>query len=108
MLISTLLLCRWRKSIGFSICISMATKANKKISGLLKENQEQLEKIGNRIKQLRLKAGYTSAEKFAYEHGIDRTQYARYERGEDMRITSLLKVVAAHGLSLQDFFKIVS
>lgn len=83
----------------------MATKVNKKSSGLLKENQIQLEKIGNRIKQLRLKAGYTSAEKFAYEHEIDRTQYARYERGEDMRITSLLKVVGAHGMTLQDFFR---
>lgn len=82
----------------------MATKANKKSSGLLKENQIQLEKIGNRIKQLRLKAGYTSAEKFAYDHGIDRTQYARYERGEDMRITSLLKLVAAHGTTLKEFF----
>lgn len=86
----------------------MTTKTNKKSNGLLKENQIQLEKIGNRIKQLRLKAGYTSAEKFAYEHGIDRTQYARYERGEDMRITSLLKVVAAHGMTLQEFFKGIS
>ena len=57
---------------------------------------------------LRIKAGYTSAEKFAYEHEISRAQYARYERGVDMQISSLLKVLAAHDMTLQEFFKGVS
>ena len=62
-------------------------------------------KIGSRIKQLRLKAGYTSAEKFAYEHEISRAQYARYERGVDMQISSLLKITTAHNITLLEFFK---
>lgn len=61
--------------------------------------------IGERIKQLRKKAGYSSLEKFAYEYEINRTQYARYERGEDMRISSLMKVLAAHNMTLGEFFK---
>lgn len=83
----------------------MTPRNLKKSTEPLDENQMQLNKIGNRIKQLRLKAGYTAAEKFAYEHEIDRTQYSRYERGEDMRITSLLKIVAAHDMTLLEFFK---
>jgi transcriptional regulator with XRE-family HTH domain len=83
----------------------MAKKVLKKSPGPLNENEAQYKKIGNRIKQLRLKAGYTSAEKFAYENEISRAQYARYERGVDMQISSLLKILSAHSISLQEFFK---
>jgi transcriptional regulator with XRE-family HTH domain len=71
----------------------------------LNENQLNYKKIGDRIKQLRLKAGYSSAEKFAYEFEISRTQYARYELGTDMRISSLLKIASAYDMTLHEFFK---
>lgn len=71
----------------------------------LPEKQVVIKKIGNRIKQFRRNAGYSSLEKFAYEHEINRTQYARYERGEDMRLSSLLNLLSAHGITLQEFFK---
>ena len=78
-------------------------KANKSVKSL-KKNDDRIKKIGSRIKQLRIDAGYTSLEKFAYAFDINRTQYARYERGEDMRISSLLKVLDAHGVTLGEFF----
>lgn len=65
---------------------------------------EDLKKLSERIKSLRIKKGYTSYEYFAYEHNISRTQYARYEKGEDLRYTSLLRVVRAHGMTLEEFF----
>lgn len=83
----------------------MATKKVNKSTRSLDENQEIIKKIGERIKQLRKKAGYSSLEKFSYEYEINRTQYARYERGEDMRISSLMKVLAAHEMTLGEFFK---
>jgi Helix-turn-helix. len=89
----------------YSICRTMAAKNVKKLTGSIDESEEMLKKIANRIKQLRIKAGYSSLEKFAYEHEISRTQYARYEKGEDMRLTSLMRIVAAHGMTLQEFFK---
>ena len=75
----------------------------------MKENEdklpnEDLVKLGNRIRELRLKKGYTSYEYFAYEHNISRAQFGRYEKGEDLRYTSLLKVVRALDISLQEFF----
>ena len=81
----------------------MAKKAQlgKKVS--LQEN-EDLIKLGNRIKQLRIKAGYTNYEYFAYDHEISRTQYGRYERGEDLRYKSLLKVIRALGVTPAEFF----
>lgn len=64
----------------------------------------ELEKLGNRIRQLRIEKGYTSYEYFAYEHNISRAQFGRYEKGEDMRYTSLLKVAQAFGMTLEQFF----
>jgi transcriptional regulator with XRE-family HTH domain len=65
---------------------------------------EDLIKLGNRIKALRIKKGYTSYEYFAYEHNISRAQFGRYEKGEDLRYTSLLKVVRAFDMTLEEFF----
>jgi transcriptional regulator with XRE-family HTH domain len=63
-----------------------------------------LKKLGERIKQLRIKKGYTSYEYFAYEHNISRAQFGRYEKGQDLRISSLIKVVNALGITLSEFF----
>jgi hypothetical protein len=66
--------------------------------------EDQLQKLGARIKQLRVAAGYDSYEKFAYEHDISRAQFGRYEKGQDLRISSLIKVVNAFGITLEEFF----
>lgn len=64
----------------------------------------QLENLGKRIRKLRIEKGYSNAEIFAYENDISRTQYARYEKGEDLQFTSLLKVLNGLDISLKDFF----
>lgn len=63
-----------------------------------------VKKLGERIKQLRIRKGYSSYEYFAYEHNISRAQFGRYEKGQDLRISSLIKVVNAFGMTLQEFF----
>jgi transcriptional regulator with XRE-family HTH domain len=69
-----------------------------------KDRQEEFTKLGNRIRSLRIKKGYSSFEQFAYEHDISRAQFGRYEKGEDLRFSSLLKVVKAFDMNLQEFF----
>ncbi len=64
----------------------------------------ELTKLGNRIRELRIKKGYTNYEYFAYENNIPRSQYGRYEKGEDLRYTSLLRVARALGITLEEFF----
>ncbi|WP_228393929.1 helix-turn-helix domain-containing protein [Chryseobacterium artocarpi] len=66
--------------------------------------EEMLKKLGDRIKQLRINKGYSSYEYFAYEHNISRAQFGRYERGEDLRFSSLIKVINALDLTLAEFF----
>lgn len=68
------------------------------------EPEDQLVKLGARIKALRIKAGYASYETFAYEHGLPRAQYGRYEQGKDLRFSSLVRIVAAFGMTFDDFF----
>ena len=65
----------------------------------------KLNQLGNRIKELRIKKGFKNAEFFAYEHEINRSQYGKYERGEDMRVSSLFKIIEVHNISVEDFFK---
>jgi transcriptional regulator with XRE-family HTH domain len=69
-----------------------------------KEIDVQLANLGERIRTLRIKKGYSSAEYFAYDHDISRAQYGRYENGEDLRFSSLYKVVRAFDMTLEEFF----
>lgn len=86
----------------------MKKQKDKKVnpaSSSKKERDSRLVKLGNRIKHFRIKKGYTSAETFAYENNIPRAQYGRYENGEDLRYSSLLKVLDALGVTLKEFFE---
>ncbi len=64
----------------------------------------EFQKLGERIRNLRKKKGYTSLEIFAYEHGFGRTQYARYENGEDLRFSTLIRIVDSFEMTLEEFF----
>lgn len=66
--------------------------------------EDQLVKLGARIKALRIKAGYASYETFAYEHGLPRAQYGRYEQGKDLRFSSLVRVIASFQMTMEEFF----
>jgi len=69
------------------------------------ENTEkQLHNLSERFKKLRKEKGFTNYEQFAFDNEIPRAQYGRYENGEDLRFSSLLKVLKAMNISLKDFF----
>jgi hypothetical protein len=84
------------------ICIVKKQKKTKAPKPLPKK--DALKKLGERIRTLRIEKGYTSYEYFAYEHDISRAQFGRYERGEDLRFSSLVKVANAFGMTLEEFF----
>jgi DNA-binding transcriptional regulator YiaG len=68
-----------------------------------KENLE-IQKLAKRIRSIRKGLGYTNADFFAYENNITRSQYARYEVGEDIRFSSLMKLIKAFKMTPQEFF----
>ena len=64
----------------------------------------QIQNLAKRLKQLRKEKGYNNYELFAFENGISRSQYGKYEKGSDIRFSTLLKVLNALDISLKDFF----
>jgi hypothetical protein len=66
--------------------------------------EKQIENLGQRIRKLRVKKGYTNYEFFAYENKVGRSQYAKYEKGTDMHFSSILKIIEAHGITIKEFF----
>lgn len=67
--------------------------------------KQQLKNLGNRLRELRIERGFTNYEQFAFEHNLPRAQYGRYEQGQDLRFSSLVKVLNALNISLEEFFK---
>lgn len=69
-----------------------------------KLKEEDLKKLAKRIKSLRQEKGYSNYENFAYVNDLPRAQYGRYEKGEDLKFSSLMKVIRALGIPVKEFF----
>ena len=66
---------------------------------------KRIQKIGDRIRELRKNAGYTSYENFAFDNDIPRVQYGRMEKGVNFQLATLMRVLDIHKITLEDFFK---
>lgn len=73
------------------------------------ENKDpRIQEIARKIKQLRIDAGYTKAESFAYDNELNRVQYWRIESGANITLKTLLKILDIHQVSLSNFFNSLS
>ena len=86
------------------ICCALLTFAKKTMAKSVSSDKRR-KQIGEKLKQLRLKDGFKSAETFSYEKELNRVQYWRMEKGANFTMDSLLKVLDIHKISLEDFFK---
>lgn len=69
------------------------------------KQKAELEKLAARITQFRKDRGYSSFEKFAYDHNISRAQWGRYEKGQNLRFSSLVTVAEALQIPLDTLLK---
>lgn len=67
--------------------------------------QDELLKLANRIKALRLEQGHFHYEKFALGNGIARAQYRSYELGGNVTYTSMLRIMKALNVKPAEFFR---
>jgi len=74
------------------------------MENLDKEIEIKISKIAEKIKLLRKEKGFTSYETFAFEYEINRVQYWRIEKGQNITLKTLIKVLSIHNLTLQEFF----
>jgi len=65
---------------------------------------DQMKKLGSRIRELRKSKGYTSAETFAYENGFARAMYGRYENGKNIQFITLVRLANCFEMTLEEFF----
>ncbi len=71
----------------------------------MKNKDKRLYDLALIIRNQRIELGYSSAEKFSYAHGINRSVYQRWENGEDLNLSSLLRLCDLLGLSASDLFR---
>jgi len=70
------------------------------------EGDPDLIHLGKRIRSLRVKQGYNSAEKFALDNELSRVHYGRWEAGKkNITYKSLRTLAKAFKISLSEFFR---
>lgn len=67
--------------------------------------KKYLNKLAKRLKEHRIKAGYSNYENFAFSNEIGRTQYGKYETGGNIQFTTLVKILKALDITFEEFFK---
>jgi len=67
--------------------------------------KDKLDQLGTRLKYYRKLKGYTNYEHLAYDLGISRSQYGKYENGGNIKFTTLCKILQHLEISLYEFFK---
>jgi transcriptional regulator with XRE-family HTH domain len=71
----------------------------------IKKLPHDVKKIGLRLRSIRKSLGYGNSDDFANHYDLNRSQYGKYEAGsEDLRISSLIKVLEKIHFTLKDFF----
>ena len=68
-----------------------------------KEEEAYLKKLGERLRYFRKKK-HSNYEYFAYEIGMSRTQYGAYENGRNIQFSTLLNLLKALDVSIEEFF----
>lgn len=75
---------------------------NNSISGYEKD----LEKIGLKLKEIRIAKGFTDLDKFAHENNINGELYNKYEAGTtDITMGNLILILSALNVKISEFFE---
>ena len=70
----------------------------------IQTREEVNEKISRLLKKTRKKQGFSSYKHFAEGLGIAKTLYGRYENGQDMRVSTLIRIIQGSGCKVSEFF----
>ena len=70
------------------------------------KHNEQLKKVGIILRELRIKKGYSSAENFSYDYELCRSNYWRWENGQNITLKNIYRICDIHEISLKTFFEL--
>ena len=68
------------------------------------DEEKILTLFGERLKQLRKEKGFSNYEQFAYTYYFNRVQYRRYEKGCNISLKTLLKILSFHNMTQSELF----
>ena len=71
------------------------------------DHEEQLKQVGIILRELRLKKGYSSAEIFSYDFELNRTNYWRWENGQNITLKNVFRICDIHQITLTNFFELI-
>ena len=68
-------------------------------------SEDELLKIGQRLRELRKSKGYSNPDKFAYKFELNRSQYGKYEAGRtNITVATLINILNCLDTTLEEFF----
>jgi len=77
----------------------------KKANTVHQDSSDLLKKVGSKLKKRRKELGYENGDDFAYDSGINRSQYGKYEAGsQNLRLSTLIRTLNSLGLTIEEFF----
>lgn len=66
--------------------------------------KDKLTQLGERLRHFRKDRGYSNYEHLAFDIGISRSQYGKYENGGNIKFSTLCKILNHLNVSLEEFF----
>jgi hypothetical protein len=71
----------------------------------VKKLDKRILKIADKLRKMRIEKGYTSYDSFAWDNDLSRIHYWRIEKGSNLTMQTLLKILDIHKITLSEFFK---
>lgn len=87
--------------VCYLLFYSMSRKDDSKAPGW---PEDMLKKLGARIKSVRIAKGYKNHERLANQLEISRSKMSGYENGANLTFLTLIKIVRAFDMTLEEFF----
>lgn len=79
----------------------------KKVQNLEGYQLDQMKEIASSLKRLRIERGYSNYDNLAYDMGMSRSQYGAYENGQNLTLTTLMKILNHFNMTIFDFFEYI-
>lgn len=67
------------------------------------ELDPRIVEICRRLKELRIQRGWSSYEAFALSHDMSRQSYWKVERGQNLTLKTLFRILDLHNITLEEF-----
>jgi transcriptional regulator with XRE-family HTH domain len=69
------------------------------------DNLKTRKKIGQKLRELRKKAGHKGYDNFAFTFELEKSTVIRAETGKNITLDTLLNILKIHKVSLKEFFE---